>query len=599
MKSRLSLFIFFPLSLVLLGCRIQNNPPELTGLTPLSVFVGDELILTGYQFGSDPVVTVGMGATAVTATIKTKDDNSIRAVVPVIAPGPRTPVRVSNDEGTSDPLFLDIRQPAPTLTDIAPGNGLPGTEVVLTGTYLNQLKQVRFGSAVAAVRDSSVQKLTVVVPANLPRGPLAITVDTEGGSMSNTFIVAGTPQITSVSPKVTRPGAELVIQGVNLTDGVVHINDQRMDRSLTTIKDTEIRTVIPQFASTGRITVTVFEKLVATSADTVKIVQPPFITNLGAQDAIAGDKLPVFGRNLLDVSAVSIGNVPVPFRILSSTQIEATVPALPTSGPVAVSVSGVGGNHTATDPLFFYLMPSNITVSPTRQARNKTITISGQNLYRITDVRINGQSVPITNRIEGSQLFVNIAADGTSGPVTVVSRAGSAQSAPIVVVQPPLLSDIVPARAKPGDRIVLRGNFLLNAQVFFTGTTTAAAEGGRNEDAERWVLVPNGAQTGPLRIVNIAGETTTGSFPIVRLAAGVDFSPKTVKVGDVIVLTGQNLPSVQEIRFGNGTSSGAKFLVDGTGQFVVTVPADATTGQICLINEAGTACTGANLTVVK
>lgn len=599
MKSRLSCLAFLLPLLGVLSCRIQNNPPELTGLTPPKTFVGEEISLTGYQFGADPVVTVGVGATAVVATIRVKDDNSIRAIVPVVAPAQRIPIRVSNGEGTSDPLFLDVQQPSPTLTNVAPGNGLPGTTVVLMGNYLNQLKRVRFGNVVAVVRDSSVQQLTVVVPANVPRGPLAVTVETAGGILSGRFIVAGTPQISSVSPKVARPGAEIVIQGVNLTDGVVRINDQQMDRSRTTIKDTEIRTIVPQFANTGRITVTVFEQLTATSADTVQVVQPPFITNLGARDGVAGDKLLLAGRNLREVSAVSFGSVSVPFRILSNTEIETTVPALPASGLVGVSVSGVGGSHTATDPFFFYLAPSNITVNLTRQVRSRPITISGQNLYRVTDVRINGQSVPITERIEGSQLFVNVPADGTSGPVTVVNRAGSAQSAPLVVVQKPLITDILPAKAKLGDRVVLRGDFLLNAQVFFSGTTVAAAEGGKNEDTERWVLVPNGTQTGLIRVINAAGETTAGPVTVVQLVTGVDFSPKTAKVGDVIVLTGQNLASVQEVRFSNGTSAAAKFLVDGAGQFVVTVPAGAITGQICLTNEAGAACTSGILTVVK
>lgn len=599
MKSRLSLFVSALQLLLVLGCRIQNNPPELTGLTPRKAFVGQEINLTGYQFGLDPTVLVGIGEMALPAIIKRKDENSIRAIVPPVAPG-LTQIRVSNDQGTSDPLFLEVQQPAPALTDITPGNGLPGTVVTLTGTYLNQLKQVRFGNVVAVVRDSSVKKLTVVVPANLPRGPLTIVVETAGGSMSGSFIVAGTPQITNISPKVTRPGAELIIQGINLTDAVVRIDDQQTDRSKTIVKDTEIRTIIPQFAKSGRVTVTVFEKLIATSADSVQIVQPPFITNLGAQDGIAGDKLRLVGRSLRDVSAVSFGGTPAQFRILSDTEIEATVPKLAASGSVGVSVSSVGGTHTATDLFFFYQIPSNITVSPTRQVRSRTITISGQNLYRITDVLINGQSVPITERVEGSQLFVNVAADGTSGPVTVVNRAGSAQSSlPLVVVQKPLVTDVVPAKGRPGDRVVLRGDFLLNAQVFFSETTTAAADGGKNEDSERWVLVPNGAQTGPLRIVNIAGETTTGSFTVLRLIANVDFSPKTAKVGDAIVLTGQNLTSAQEVRFGNGTSPAAKFLVDGSGQFVVTVPAGATTGQICLTNEAGTACSSATFAVAK
>ena len=522
MRSRWLLSVLFLQLLAVSGCRVQNNPPELTGLAPGKAFVGQEINLTGYQFGSDPVVIVGVGTAAVSAVITAKDDRSIRAVVPLVAPG-YTQVRVRNDQGTSDPLPLEVQQPPPALTDITPGNGLPGTVVVVTGNYLNQLRQVKFRDAhfketVAIVRDSSAQKLTVVVPDNLPHGPMTILVETAGGMLLGSFIVAGTPQISRVSPKVTRPGAEIIIQGVNLSNAVVRINDQYMDRARTIVKDTEIRTIIPEFAKSGRVTVTVFEKLTATSADTVQVVQPPFITKLGAADGFAGEKLRLSGQNLRDAMAVSFGATPAQFRVLSDTEIEATVPKLPAPGLVAVSVNSAGGTHSATDPFFYFQLPTNITVNPTRQLRNRTVTISGQHLHRITDVRINGQWVPITNRVEGTQLTVNVAADGTSGPVTVFNRAGSATSAvPLVVVQNPILTTIVPASGKPGDRVVLRGDFLLNAQVFFTGTTVKPVEGGKNEDTERWVLVPPGATTGPVCVTNEAGTTcSTTNFTVTK-----------------------------------------------------------------------------------
>lgn len=520
MRSRGLLSVILLQLVAIWGCRIQNNPPELIGLAPAKAFVGQEINLTGYQFGSDPTVLVGVGTTAQSATILAKDDHSIRALVPLVAPG-YTQVRVRTDQGTSDPLPIEVQQPPPALTDITPGNGLPGTAVILTGNYLNQLKQVKFRDAlfketVAVARDTSAQKLTVIVPENLPHGPMTILVETAGGMLTGSFIVAGTPQITRVSPKVTRPGAEIIIQGTNLLDAIVRINDQHMDRAKTIVKDTEIRTVIPEFAKSGRVTVTVFEKLTATSADTVQVVQPPFITKLGAADGFIGEILRLSGQNLRDVSVVSFGAVPAQFRIVSDTEIDATVPKLPTPGSVAVSVSSAGGTHSATDPFFYFQIPTNITVTPTRQLRSRAITISGQNLHRITDVRINGQSVPITDRVEGSQLFVNVAANGTSGPITVVNRAGSATSTlPLVVVQKPLLTDMIPAKGKPGDRVVLRGDFLLNAQVFFSGTNVTPVEGGKNEDTERWVLVPSGAKTGPLRVVNAAGETLTNLFTVV------------------------------------------------------------------------------------
>ena len=599
MKWNLPRLCLFFLLVGLAGCRVQNNPPELTGISPDSAFVGEAVKLTGYQFGSDPVVTLGSGVSAVVAKLASHDERTIQITVPLIAPG-MTTIRVGNDEGVSDPLPFTVLQPPPVLTAITPGNGLPGSTVVLTGSYLNQLLFIRFGNLNVVVKDSSAGQLTVTLPADLPRGPLPVVIETAGGQLMGRFIVAGTPQITGLSTKVAKPGSPLIITGTNLTDGVIRVNGFLANTSQTTIKDTEIRTVIPDNATSGRVTVTVFEQLVATSVDSVQIVQQPFITSLSARDGITGDKLLLNGRALRDITAVSMGTTAVPFRIVSDTQLEVTIPAFAASGSLAVTASGPGGTATAADTFFYYLAPSAVTFSPVRQVRGQPITISGKDLYRITEVRVSGQSVPITNRTEGTDLLVNVPANAVSGPITVVNRAGTATSSlSLVVVQKPVITDIIPRKARPGERVVLRGSFLLNAQIIFTGSAAPAPDGGKNEDAERWVLVPTDAQTGPIRITNITSDQTlTDAFTVLRLASVIDFTPKTAKVGDVIVITGQNITSATEVRFGNGTSSPAAFTVDGAA-LRVTVPTGAVTGQICLTNEAGLACSSANFTVTK
>ncbi|WP_460974965.1 IPT/TIG domain-containing protein [Spirosoma knui] len=599
MKSTLPLFITFLFLISLSGCRIQKSPPELTGLTPRQAFVDQPVTLNGYQFGKSPVVTFGSAGSAVTAKVASSDDNTIRVLVPLVPPG-STQVRVQTDEGLSDPLPFMVQQPAPAIAGINPGNGLPGTTVELTGAYLNQVKSIKFAGINATVKDSSAQKLTVVVPATVPRGSIGVNVETAGGVVSGSFIVAGTPQITSISPKQAKPGAELTIQGTNLLDAVVYINELGTDRTQTTIKDNEIRTMIPTNAKSGRVTVRVFEKLVAVSTDSVQIIQRPAIANLSSRDGVAGDKLILTGESLRDVTSVTFGATSVNFRVLSDTQIEATVPAFTTSGNVTISATSVGGVATAADPFFFYLAPSNISVNLARQLRGRPISITGQNLYRIQEVRIGAIAVPITDRVEGTQLLVNVPTNGVSGPVTVVNRAGSATTArPLVVVQNPVVTDIIPARARLGERVVLRGDFLLDAQIFFTGTNVPAVDAGKNEDTERWVLVPNDAQTGPLRIVNATNDgVLTTPFTVLRLPSGLDYTPKSAKIGEDIVITGQNLASIQAVRFSSGSSVPATFIVNGNS-LIVTVPVGAATGQICLTNEAGTACTTSNFTVFK
>ncbi|QIP16335.1 cell shape determination protein CcmA [Spirosoma aureum] len=597
MKLVSVVFAFLFLVLGISACRVKNAPPELATLLPKEAYVGQEITLGGYQFGDEPVVTFGGAGSAVVGQILGSSEQSIRVTVPLIAPG-ITQVRVQTSEGTSDPLPLNVLQPPPVITSITPSNGLPGTEVVITGSYLNQIQSLRFEQTPPIVKDSTANKLTLVVPEKIPHGPLNIVVTTKGGETFTGFIVAGTPQITSISTKRAKPGSELIIQGQNLLDGLVRINGLTTDRNQTSIKDTEIRTVIPTNATSGKVTVTVFEKLVATSADSLQIVLQPAVANLSARDGITGDKIILTGLNLRDVSSVLFGTASVPFRVISDTQLEATVPNLGSPGQVTVSVTSVGGNATAADPFFFYVAPSNLVITPVRQLRLQPITITGQYLYRTTEVRVSGQVVSINSSIEGSQIIVSIPANAVSGVVTVTNRAGTATSQPLIVVQKAVITDFIPAKARSGERVVVRGNFLLNAQFYFTGTTTPAADGGKNEDTERWILVPSDAQTGPIRVLNATNESVlTDTFTVLRLATIADFTPKTAKAGEEITITGQNLANVTAVKF-NGGVLPATFKISGRS-LVVTVPTGAVAGQICLTTEAGASCTSANFTPEK
>lgn len=600
MRLTLSFLIAVALLVNLVGCRVQTTPPELVSLTPARAYVGQPVTLRGYQFGSEPVVLVGESTTAVSASVVSSDESTIQITVPYIAPGTR-PVRVRTSEGSTDPLPLVVLQPAPILTGVTPGNALAGTDIVLNGDYLSQFQRVRFENTIAVIKDSSsAQRVTVTVPATLARGPHTLVVETTGGQLTYPFIVAGTPTITSISPKEIRPGGQLIIQGTNLLDGIVAINGLTTDRNQSVITDTQIKAVVPTNATTGRVTVTVFERLIATSVDTLKIVQQPALTALSARDGIAGDKLVLNGLNLRDITRVNFGDTPATFRLLNDTQIEAIVPALAGSATVTISAVSAGGTATAADRFLYYEAPSNITFTPARQLRGQPITISGQDLYRVTDVKVAGESVPITTRYEGTGLLVNVpVTTGVSGVITVTNRAGSAVSArSLVVVQQPLVTSITPAKGKIGDRVVINGNYLQDAQIYFTGSTTPAANDGKNEDTERWVLVPTDAKTGPLRIVNATNvSVNTDDFTVVKGVTITDFTPKLAAIGAQIVMTGQNLDTVKEVRFNNGTTP-AKFILEGTS-LRITVPTGADIGPICLISDAGTTCSTANFVLFR
>lgn len=494
------------------GCRVQRYPPELLRVAPSPAFAGQTITLGGFQFGTDPTVTVA----GVLAKVTGVSDQSLTVIVPLVAPGPTT-IRVQNAQGTTEPLPFTVQQPAPTLTGVSPANGLPGAAVVLTGTYLNQLRSVRFGNVPAVVRDSSVGQLTVLVPANLPLGPLTLTVDTKGGTLSTDFLVAGTPQITDVSPRLVKVGSSITIRGKNLTGGVVSLNG-RPTSGPTSVTDTLIRTIVPGDATSGRLQVTTFGRLTTTSTDTLVVAQPPGVGSASPAEGIAGDKVQLYGKGFSVVSDVTFGGVSAPFRVVSYTQLDVTVPSLAQSGTVEVAVSNVGGRATLPFGFLYYAAPAALAFNPGRVLPGAEIVVTGKNLYRITEVRLNNQAVPISNQYEGRDVRFIVPNDAAGGLISVVNRAGTATSATaLVVVRPAVITGV---------------------------------------------------------------------------------SPTTATAGTNVSITGQYLDTVAEVRFNGGTSAPVPFRLSGS-LLIVTVPTGATTGTICLINEAGTVCTTGNFTVTK
>ncbi len=604
MNIRFLCTFFFLLHLGLSGCRVQKYPPELTQASPSKAPIGQEITLTGFQFGDASTVSFGDSGVFFSGKINSINDQVIKVIVPRMPTG-IAQIRVTNEEGVTDPISFTVLQPLPIVSTVSPTNALPGQTIVITGDFLDQLQWVRFGPGSVnipeAVRAKTAtvtpQSATVTVPI-VPRGPQTLGIETTGGIVSRPFLISGTPEITSFSPKRPRLSEEIIILGKNLYDGVVRLNGLVMP--LTKNTDPELRISIPANATSGKLTVTLYDQLTATTADSVQLALSPTIdlNGFSVTEGIAGDRLIINGRNLRDITAATVGNTPALFRALSDTQIEVTLPARDQTGEVFVILNNLGGSVTSYQSLLYYNAPSDLVFNPSRTLRGREIVVTGKSLFRITGVTINGRAAPITSRVESTEIKFTVPADATTGPIFVINRAGSSTtSRNLTVVLPPTITDLT-RKAIVGNRVVVSGLFLLDASVFFTGSQGAAPNDGRNTDGELWVRVPNDAQTGPVRVVNLAGETTTTvSFTALRAPAGIAFGPDLAKVNTDITITGQNLTDVTAVRFSNGRSTPAKFRVSGQN-LIATLPNDALDGPICLTNEAGTVCSSGSFNVL-
>lgn len=583
------------------GCKVEQYPPELWAVAPNRYEIGRSVEVKGAQFGDSPIVTFGQAESAVQAVIQSKTDQSLIVIVPRVATG-TTQIQVANSQGMTPPLAFTVLQPQPTLSNVSPSNAPPGAAIRILGENLDRIQSIKFDTTSAtSYTVVSPNEVQVGIPPKLNRGQTTISITTEGGLFQFQFLAAGTPEVTGFTPKRGRAGQEIVITGRYLTDGIVRVNRAQIDPATIRTTDTEIRGIIPKDATTGRITVTTFERLIGTSADSIYIANQPSITSggLGQTEGIVGDKFLITGLNFTDLTGVVFGQVTATFRVVSDNQIEVTVPPRTQPGEVTITLSGLGGSVSSIQPFLYIQPPANITFSPLRRGKNKLVSVTGQNLTRITQVTLNGKPVGIHTRTEGVDFQFFVPADATTGPIGVTNRAGTTTSAKsLTVVLPPSLTDY-PRRAPVGRRMVLKGQNLKDGVVQFAGAASPAVNDGRNDDNELWVIVPNDAQAGQFTVTTDAPEVfPSEQFTPIRPVTGIAFTPTGGKVGAEIIVTGQVIDDVTDIRFGGGASLPAVFRKEATSLRVI-VPANATDGTICLTNPAGLACSVAKFNVFQ
>lgn len=153
-------------------------PPSITSFTPTNGPPGTIVKITGNHLTNASAVS--FNGTAASAFYVT-NDTTIGAIVPSgLTTGPITVTTPGGSAGSGTSRYYG----PPGITSFAPTHGLPGTNVVLTGSNFLGTTFVRFnGSNASFVAPSNNTTLVATVPANAQTG--LITVGAPGGTNSS------------------------------------------------------------------------------------------------------------------------------------------------------------------------------------------------------------------------------------------------------------------------------------------------------------------------------------------------------------------------------------------------------------------------------
>jgi hypothetical protein len=239
----------------------------------LKAAVGDNVLVIGTDFD------MSQGNTAVTFSpdiaVSPRMIGPTRLIVTVPEGAVSGPVKVKTTGGgtAASPDSLVV---LPSITNILPSSGEPGTRVGISGYNFgrdNSLIQVRFhndnGAEIATAQEvvATPFMLHVMVPEKAQTGPVTVKVGSETARYPVDFTVPAVnlPEIEAFSPQRGKSGTKVTIKGKNLIskDGtrqtVIFANGTEVPAFRKKPKNTngteELVFFVPDNASTGRISV--------------------------------------------------------------------------------------------------------------------------------------------------------------------------------------------------------------------------------------------------------------------------------------------------------------------------------------------------------
>ncbi len=577
---------------------VLPGPPTVTGFVPMAGTASSFVRISGTNLG---VITSVQFNGVTSASLSSITDTSVSALVPGGASsGPLTVTTLAGSTVSAE-SFTVI--PSSTLTSMSPLSGILGTPVVLTGTYLDDVAEVSFGSVEAPFTIDSPTQITTAVPGG-SRGAEKVKITGLHGEArtkeSFQVLSAAAPTIENFLPKSGDRSTTVFVYGSQFT-GTTSVRINAVEVSSLSLKsDTALSFNVPATATTGSITISNSTGEV-TSLDQFVVVPPPTLTSFSPQEGGLGTRVTIVGAGIDATKRVYFGTASAPFTIDSSTQITTQVPDGAKSGPLALATStGIGASSVVSATPFTVLslgLPTVTSINPSTNYVGKGTTVRGTHFLGTTDVSIENLSLPFT--VQSDVQMVVTPEVAVTGPLTVTNSVGSTTSVDSFTTVPaeiPRATTIAPSSGIEGTQVTITGTNLSHVTRIRFGSYGALFT--VNSPTSITLTVPSCRTTG-LMLESPNGTVFTSEIftclPKARPTIN-DFSPKQSATGgqNLVGVTGSHLFQVTEVLLGDKP---VVFNVQDDFSLGFTLPSNAVTAPITVTNALGSATSTSSLVV--
>lgn len=216
--------------------------------------------------------------------------------------------------------------------------GKVGASIDILGQNFSSATKVTFDGISASFTAPSGSYITTKVPAGALTGNVVVT--TGAGTFTSDRVFDVTPQLTGISPSSTTVGKPVTLTGVSLTQtSAVTIGGK--PASFTVNSDTQVTATVPAGAKTG-LAITVKTQGGTASKGPLAII--PVITSFSPTSGSVGTSVTINGNTFTGATQVTFGGVAATtFKVVSDTEVTATVPTGAVTGPIAITTKGGTG----------------------------------------------------------------------------------------------------------------------------------------------------------------------------------------------------------------------------------------------------------------
>ena len=327
-------------------------------------------------------------------------------------------------------LIQTLTTPAPVIASFSPPNGLVGATVTITGSYFTGASTVSFnGTEATNFTVDSATQITAVVPTGASIGPISVTTSGGTASSSSNFVVlpssipndlymyaqaisGNSGSVTGTNAGATKEtgepnhagnagGSSIWYSWTAPAGGGVYTFDtlgSSFDTLLGVYTGTSVSSLTQVVANDDAGTaVTSAVSFQAVGGTTYSIAvdghggasgnvvlnwtlnsSTPTINSFSPSIGGVGTTVVINGASYTGATSVAFNGTPAAFTVISPTQINATVPAGTTTGPVTLTTPS--GSVTSAASFTFIIVPVNDTFANATNLGTADGVFTGNNI---------------------------------------------------------------------------------------------------------------------------------------------------------------------------------------------------------------------------